>query len=61
VRFGILAQKFIATLAHHDRESAAQLFRQVDDIKASNGFVVETAVDSGISKDGSGKAVPLLI
>jgi hypothetical protein len=71
VRFGILAQKFVTSLAHHDRESAAQLFRQIDSTKAPNDFVVETAVDRGIFNDshrsdrgifkgGCGKATPLL-
>jgi hypothetical protein len=60
VRFGILAHKFVTILAHYDRESSAQLSRQIDGTEASNNFVVETAVDWGIFNDGSGTAIPLL-
>ena len=59
-RFGILAQKFATTLAHHNRESAAQLFSQIDSTKAVNDYVVETAIDRGLFKEGCGKAIPLL-
>jgi hypothetical protein len=61
MRFGILAQKFVTIPAHHDRESAAQLFRQINSTLASNDFVfVETAIDRGIFKGGCGKAIPFL-